>query len=181
MEKLKGVWTKDLVYKAIKKGFNSNTLKGISQDKNGNVFFVSGLNKLKVTLEPKDNDTVFKARMTFPFGWSPFGWALIIPACLLFGAYFVGIVPVAILWIVSYKQEKAFNKEVFDYLSSIDISSISGFSSSKVQQQSVPSDSETNNKFKNLEQLERLARLRKEGVLTQDEFNSKKAGLLEAI
>jgi len=37
---LKGVWTKDLVIKAIKNGFNSAKLKGISQNKNGNVFLI---------------------------------------------------------------------------------------------------------------------------------------------
>jgi len=137
---------------------------------------ISGLNKLKVTLKPKDNDTVFKARMTFPSGWSPLGWGLIIPSCILFAAYFIGILPVAILWIVSFSQEKSFNKEVFDYLNSLEVDSISEF-----HQQPENPEAKNDNKSEILEQIEKLGRLVKEGILTQDEFQSKKAELLKAI
>ena len=178
---LKGVWTQDLVIKAIKKGFNSTNLKGISQNKNGNVFLISGLNKLKVTLKPKDKDTVFDTRMTFPFGWSPLGWVLIILSVLLFCAYFIGLVPVAILWIVSFYQEKKFNKEVFEYLNAFEIDSISDSDNSTFQQQTKDSEAKKDNKSEILVQIEKLGRLMAEGILTQEEFQSKKTELLKAI
>lgn len=178
---LKGVWTQDLVIKAIKKGFNSTNLKGISQNKNGNIFLISGLNKLKVILKPKGKDTVFDTRMTFPFGWSPLGWVLIIPSALLFGAYFIGAIPIVILWIISFYQEKNFNKEVFDYLNSLEIDSISDNDNSIFQQKTKDSEVKKDHNSEIFAKIEKLGRLENEGILTQEEFQTKKTELLKAI
>lgn len=174
---LKGVWTQDLVIRTIKKGFNSTNLKGISQNKNGNVFLISGLNKLKVTLKPKDKDTVFNARKTYPFAWSRLGWVLLIPSALIVP---IGLVPIAIIWIVSFYQEKNFNKEVFDYLNALEIDSISDSNNSILQQQTKDSEAKKD-KSEILVQIEKLGRLVTEGILTQEEFQSKKTELLKAI
>jgi hypothetical protein len=141
---------------------------------------ISGLNKLKVTLKPNGDNTIFKARMTFPFGWSPLGWCLIIPSALLC-SYIIGIPAVIALWIISFVQEKNFNKEVYEYLSSVEPNSIPQSEAPVIQQQTEITAAENDEQFDNLKKIEELNRLLQEGILTQDEFQSKKEKLLAAI
>ena len=74
-----------------------------------------------------------------------------------------------------------FNIEVFKYLNALEIDSISDSDNSIFQQQTKDSEVKKDNKSEILVQIEKLGRLMAEGILTQEEFQSKKTELLKAI
>ena len=74
-----------------------------------------------------------------------------------------------------------FNIEVFKYLNALEIDSISDSDNSIFQQQTIDSEVKKDNKSEILVQIEKLGRLMAEGILTQEEFQSKKTELLKAI
>ena len=74
-----------------------------------------------------------------------------------------------------------FNIEVFKYLNALEIDSISDSDNSIFQQQTIDSEVKKDNKSEILVQIEKLGRLMAEGILTQEEFQSKKTELLKVI
>ena len=99
------------------------------------------------------------------------------------GAYFIGVIPCVIIYIVSYVQENKFSKEIGSYLSGIDINDYI-YKPKKTIESSTESDetkSENNNKTEIINKLEKLGDLREKELISEEEFKAKKASLLDTI
>lgn len=85
---------------------------------------------------------------------------------LLFSILFF-VIPAIIVGFVGYGQEKKLRKEILDILNN-----------PRVEQNDSSTPSSTENP---VEQLEKLASLKSKGIITEDEFQKKKAELMSKI
>lgn len=141
---LKGRWSQDSVYKTIRDGFNSTTLKGIKQTNNGRVYLLTSLNRFGVILKPQNNDTLFSFKESFFISQTALGYFLSFLSIIFIALYGIGIIFLIILWIVEAVNEEKLRKELYSFLSNANNSSVRSSTNEEVFRTNSSYNSSTN-------------------------------------
>jgi hypothetical protein len=161
---LTGRWNANKIYTKLEEGFSSPDVKEIIE-KDGTVFLVTSIIKLKIQVSPQGDNTLFEVKKSW---WTQLGWAVIIPSALLFFFYLIGLIPLIILNAIASSQRKKVNNAVYAYLT-------------KNEKKPVESRSASGSNEDAISQIEKLSQLKDKGILSEKEFSEKKKVLLDKI